>query len=627
MFRKIVSHLPFSPSLVSELGFYAKRLKKEEATRRIGLILTALALVVQSFAVFSPPESANAANSGDLVYGGITTKKQLLAAWDNNTQGYRELLQHAGLTRANVDAMKDSEIHSRTKGKDAGWLTWNRTSRGGAKYNETTMTVGKQTIYVRSLAAFDVNNTTGNGSYYPAFVGKNSKGEAVAIMKGCANITMKKRPKTDKDIEVCDITSRKVITIRESQFNSSKHSKKVADCKERPIEVCNLTTKKTITIDERDFNASKHSKNLEDCKEKPVMIEVCDLVSQKMISIDQKTFDAKKHSKNPDDCKPKPTPTAVCSSLTAKKITRTKTTLTASASTANGATIKSYTYVIKDGAGKEVLRKTVNTPSATSSVDYTTEQEGTYSASVTVATSLGDKTAEACNDTFIIEPPERCAINPDLPANSPDCQPCPGNPELWVKDEECSAKVIRNKKATNLVAGADATTVVAKANDRIEYVLTARNDGSAPAEFDFEDDLSDILEYSTLSDRGGGELDEQTKVISWKGVHLEPGESQSRTYVIQLAGQISAMSRGTSDPSSYDCQLLNTFGDTIEIAVDCPAPKVIEQVVPELPKTGPTENMIFAGVLVSIVTFLYLRTRQLDKEVRLVRREVTAGTI
>ena len=109
MFRKIVSHLPFSPSLVSELGFYAKRLKKEEATRRIGLIFTALALVVQSFAVFSPPESANAANSGDLVYGGITTKKQLLAAWDNNTQGYRELLQHAGLTRANVDAMKDSE--------------------------------------------------------------------------------------------------------------------------------------------------------------------------------------------------------------------------------------------------------------------------------------------------------------------------------------------------------------------------------------------------------------------------------------------------------------------------------------------------------------------------------------
>jgi len=62
MFRKIVSNLTFSPALVGQLGFYAKRLRKEEATRRVGLIFTALALVVQGFAVFTPPESANAAS-------------------------------------------------------------------------------------------------------------------------------------------------------------------------------------------------------------------------------------------------------------------------------------------------------------------------------------------------------------------------------------------------------------------------------------------------------------------------------------------------------------------------------------------------------------------------------------
>ena len=54
MFRKIVSNLPFSPALVGQLGFYAKRLKKEETTRRLGLIFIALALVVQSLAVFQP---------------------------------------------------------------------------------------------------------------------------------------------------------------------------------------------------------------------------------------------------------------------------------------------------------------------------------------------------------------------------------------------------------------------------------------------------------------------------------------------------------------------------------------------------------------------------------------------
>ena len=66
MFRNIVSNLPFSPALVGQLGFYAKRLRKEEATRRLGLIFTVLALVVQSFAVFQAPEPVNATTPGQV---------------------------------------------------------------------------------------------------------------------------------------------------------------------------------------------------------------------------------------------------------------------------------------------------------------------------------------------------------------------------------------------------------------------------------------------------------------------------------------------------------------------------------------------------------------------------------
>ncbi|QWQ31550.1 hypothetical protein KOY49_00760 [Candidatus Minimicrobia vallesae] len=81
MFKKIISRLPYSPSMIHSLGFYAKRLRKEEATRKIGLILTALALiVVQSFTVFSPPESANAADSSDLIYGGISSGSALVGS-------------------------------------------------------------------------------------------------------------------------------------------------------------------------------------------------------------------------------------------------------------------------------------------------------------------------------------------------------------------------------------------------------------------------------------------------------------------------------------------------------------------------------------------------------------------
>ena len=74
--------------------------------------------------------------------------------------------------------------------------------------------------------------------------------------------------------------------------------------------------------------------------------------------------------------------------------------------------------------------------------------------------------------------------------------------------------------------------------------------------------------------------------------------------------------------------MLNTFGNALEVEVACPTPKVIEQiVVPELPKTGPTENLIIGGIVAAIVTFLYMRSRQINKEIRLIRREVTAGTV
>jgi hypothetical protein len=72
MFRKLVSNATFSPALAGQLGFYARRLKNEEATRRAGVIFTILALVLQSFAVFSPPEPPQAARSNDLIYCGNT---------------------------------------------------------------------------------------------------------------------------------------------------------------------------------------------------------------------------------------------------------------------------------------------------------------------------------------------------------------------------------------------------------------------------------------------------------------------------------------------------------------------------------------------------------------------------
>jgi uncharacterized repeat protein (TIGR01451 family)/LPXTG-motif cell wall-anchored protein len=111
-----------------------------------------------------------------------------------------------------------------------------------------------------------------------------------------------------KDIKVCELATKKIITIKENAFDASKHSKNLDDCKEvvKNIKVCELATKNIITIDEKNFDATKHSKNLEDCKEKVIEIKVCELATKNIITINEKDFDAKKHSKNLEDCKTVP---------------------------------------------------------------------------------------------------------------------------------------------------------------------------------------------------------------------------------------------------------------------------------------------------------------------------------
>ncbi|MNS82928.1 hypothetical protein D3C72_1166890 [compost metagenome] len=87
-----------------------------------------------------------------------------------------------------------------------------------------------------------------------------------------ADVTVDKTCVVPKDIKVCDLASKKIITIKEDQFDAKKHSKNLKDCEVQPgkITVCELASKKIITIDENKFDASKHSKNVKDCETTPV---------------------------------------------------------------------------------------------------------------------------------------------------------------------------------------------------------------------------------------------------------------------------------------------------------------------------------------------------------------------
>ncbi|MGH7218353.1 MAG: LPXTG cell wall anchor domain-containing protein, partial [Candidatus Microsaccharimonas sp.] len=113
-----------------------------------------------------------------------------------------------------------------------------------------------------------------------------------------------------KDIKVCELATKKIITIKETDFDASKHSKNLKDCETvivKDIKVCELATKKIITIKETDFDASKHSKNLADCKETPpAKIEVCDITTKTIVTINEADFDANKHTTDLSKCEETP---------------------------------------------------------------------------------------------------------------------------------------------------------------------------------------------------------------------------------------------------------------------------------------------------------------------------------
>ena len=574
MFRKLVSNLAFSPALVGQLGFYAKRLRKEEATRRIGLIFTALALVVQSFAVFSPPEAANAAGSNDFIRGGFSSKEDFMKHSRANTNNIKDLFNQIGITEQNLKDTKWGKVNSKEV------YSWGNNphfsaKQGESKYVAYTKSGGKKNFYQRPLHLWDTTAyTKKNGSTYDALVGKNKDGKYFALLKICGNLALKHKPPAPKCPTGTTGTYPNCVT---------------------PPKKCPYPGKEHLP--EGDKN----------CKPEPKC-----------------TIPGKEHlPANDPACKPDPV--AACQSLKIIKLVD-KYQLDGAATAANGAKVTGYEYVIKRD-GKVIDTITQSSSELTDIATTKQTVQGTYTVELTVKTSIGDKPSPDCVKTFTIPAPKMCPLNPKLLESSPECQPCPDDETLWIKDTACAAELINSKTAKNATQGnVDATSTTAKAGDKIIYSLNLVNKGKAPADVVPVEELRDILEYATVIDTGGGALNETT--LTWPSVKLAAGESQTRMFTIQIVNDIPAMGKGVSDETSFDCRIDNTFGNTISVNVDCPVQKqIIEQTVAELPHTGPGENMLFAGITIAVVGYFYARSRQMKKEVRLIRRELNAGTI
>lgn len=81
-----------------------------------------------------------------------------------------------------------------------------------------------------------------------------------------ANVTVTK-PCVDKDIQVCELSTKTIITINEKDFDATKHSRNLADCKEK---VCDYTTKTIVTINKNEFKDTVHTRDMSKCEDEEV---------------------------------------------------------------------------------------------------------------------------------------------------------------------------------------------------------------------------------------------------------------------------------------------------------------------------------------------------------------------
>ncbi len=636
MFRKLVSNLPFSPALVGQLGFYARRLRKEEFTRRLGLFFTVLALVVQSLAVFSPPEQALASSASDIIKGGISTVKEILTVYDAGAQGqndFKDLMDYFGITRRELAAMNTKVVY--VCSSDHSIISYGRQHHYSTAEGELVHTVPKQnggfsTFYSVPLYRFDsVNNSV---NCYDSFVGNSAKVGWFSVMRKCGNIEMKKN--------VRKLPRGHFVAASCTAIQGYAYDERQVDLKVKvylyfggqpgkgkqfgPI-AANQSTPTSSIGGGYGFNFTVPAEY-----QKLATPTVVWAVMQPLPGWAQPTVQFDNTVQVPGDCTPHAKTTAACSGLRVSYIDRTHITLAAQAVADPGVNVTAYVFTITDSSGKKVYEKILTSASLLATVDnIELANPGDYTAKVVVKTSIGDRESADCIKPAQISPPEKCKFSNTILATDENCKPCPYDSGIWIKDEEnCRPQISESKAAKNLTQNTnDANGTTAKTADRLEFTIYTTNIGNGTVSTTIQESLGDVLEYAKLLDSGGGTFNDNEKILSWGTVQLGPQQTDVRRFVVQVMDTIPGTPHGSNGLAAYNCLMTNSYGNTIEIHVECPVVKAIEGATHVLPSTGPGENMLFGAGLLMVVTYFYARSRQMGKEVRLIKKEFNAGTI
>lgn len=177
MFRKLVSNLNFSPQISTQLAYYAKRLRREGLTRRLGLIAGIFAIALQFLAVVAPPVGTNASSPNDIIQGGFTSKDMLIQIINGNGS-LRQLFDYFHISDASIrNAAGPTYIPA---------MQSNLLSLGRIRHaaSDTLITLGGNVYYMRPLSSVAITTNA------HAITGTTTDGRPFAVLLSCGNIAV-----------------------------------------------------------------------------------------------------------------------------------------------------------------------------------------------------------------------------------------------------------------------------------------------------------------------------------------------------------------------------------------------------------------------------------------------------
>lgn len=194
MFKKLLTNLPFNPSLLGQVNFYTQRLRNEAFVRGAGLTTLLLALIIQTFAVISPPQHSLAKSPNDIVYGGFTTKNQMvqycLHPETEPHQDVAKILEYYGVGCDNIASASTTTITIRSNAADYHSLGRNDVSNPSPR-NHKNWTIYQvkipgvsEALWMKDLQYWD----SGAYSSYKVLRVTNKDGKVIYIMYDCGNI-------------------------------------------------------------------------------------------------------------------------------------------------------------------------------------------------------------------------------------------------------------------------------------------------------------------------------------------------------------------------------------------------------------------------------------------------------